>query len=70
MDLKVLMYEISINLTPEIFNGKEMFFWCIFGDHNGVKHNCGHGWSESVEKASHDAYEYYNNNVAKENQNA
>ena len=63
------MYEISINLTPEIFNGKEMFFWCIFGDHNGVKHNCGHGWAESVEKAAHDAYEYYNN-VVKENQNA
>ena len=64
------MYEISINLTPEVFNGKEMFFWCIFGDHNGVKHNYGLGWSESVEKAPHDAYEYYNNNVVKENHNA
>jgi hypothetical protein len=63
------MYEISINLVPEVFNGKEMFFWCIFGNNNGAQHNCGHGWSVSVEEAAKDAYEYYNKAI-KENTNA
>ena len=54
------MYKIEILPEPEVFNGKPMYFWCIVYDSGDNRCNCGHGWSESVEKAATDAYKHYN----------
>ena len=59
------MYEINILPEPEIFNGKPMYFWCIFGVSGENRFNCGHGWSESVTKAAEDANDYYQNVLKK-----
>ena len=53
------MYEININPVPEVFCGKEMFFWCVFGVSGENRYNCGHGWEESVALAAEKAYEHY-----------
>ena len=53
------MYEISVLTEPEIFNGKPKFFWCIFGIDGEIRHNCGHGWSDSISEAAEDAEKYY-----------
>jgi hypothetical protein len=55
------MYTINIIPEPEIFNGKEMYFWMIQSEIAGTQCNCGHGWSESVPKAAEDANKYYQN---------
>ena len=57
------MYEITINTTPEVFNGIPMYFWCIFGCSGENRFNCGHGWSKSIEEAAREANEYYKKNV-------
>lgn len=53
------MHEISIQIEPEVFNGKPMYFWCIFGVSGENRYNCGHGWSESIAQAAIDAKDYY-----------
>ena len=58
------MYTINIMLEPEIFNRKPMYFWMIEGKtKDGIAHNCGHGWSESISRAAEDANKYYKENI-------
>lgn len=52
-------YNIEIKLKPEIFGMKPAFFWCITKNKNDNASNCGHGWSQSVEEAAKEAYQYY-----------
>lgn len=59
------MYTINIMPEPEIFNGKQMYFWMIQGESGENRYNCGHGWSESIPKAAEDANEYYKNVIKK-----
>lgn len=52
-------YFIKIELTPESFGKKKLYFWCILQATEKNVSNCGHGWSTSIIQACKDAEEYY-----------
>lgn len=56
-------YNIEIKVEPEIFNNKQMYFWCITKNTKNSSSNNGHGWSTSIEKAALEALIYYNKNI-------
>lgn len=59
-------YIIQINISPEVFKESPMYFWCIIKNTNGLESNNGHGWSNSIQTASLDAYEYYQKDICPE----
>lgn len=56
-------YNIEINVDPKNFGGNFKYFWCIIKYTENNSSNNGHGWSDTIEKAAIDAYEYYKKNI-------
>ena len=59
MEANNLNFYVKINLTPEIFNKKEYYFWIILNNATTSPSNYGFGWATSLDKAFEEAKTYY-----------
>lgn len=54
-----IQFNIKIHILPEKIKEKDMYFWCLEKNSNGQESSCGHGWSNSIQGATEDAYAFY-----------
>lgn len=62
-----MIYRISINTQPEIFQETPMYFWCILGQEKTHEVNCGHGWANSIIDAALEAQQHYKTKISQQN---
>lgn len=59
MEANKLNFSIKINLMPEMFNGKEYYFWIVLNNATVSPSNYGFGWATSLDQAFEEAKKYY-----------